>query len=120
MTANLLDEGVNVVEVPQKTEHLSPAMRWIEVLMAEGRFHHCGDPVFTWCATNVVVKEDAKENIFPRKISSAKKIDAMVAIIIAASRARFHDDESVFELVPGEDNGNIDDWLDDMIKVAKR
>ena len=66
------------------------------------------------------MKEDAKENIFPRKISSAKKIDAMVAIIIAASRARFHDDESVFELVPGEDNGNIDDWLDDMIKVAKR
>lgn len=121
LTANLLDEGVNVVEVPQKTEHLSPAMRWIEVLMAEGRFHHCGDPVFTWCATNVVVKEDAKENIFPRKISSAKKIDAMVAIIIAASRARFHDDESVFDLVPGQggDEWDADEYISNMVVVRR-
>jgi len=120
LTANLLDQEINVVEIPQKTEFLNPAMRWIEVLIAEGRFHHSGDPVFTWCALNVVVKEDVKENIFPRKISPAKKIDAMVGIINAASRARHWDSEEVFELVPGEESGNIDDWLSDMIKVAKR
>ncbi|WP_180644683.1 terminase large subunit [Acinetobacter bereziniae] len=120
LTANLLEEGINVVEIPQVAEHLSPAMRWIEVLLAEGRFHHSGDPVLTWCALNVVVKPDGKENIFPRKGGPAKKIDAMVGIINAAARARHWDDESVFELVPGEDDGNIDDWLDDMIKVAKR
>lgn len=121
LTANLLEEGVQVVEVPQKTEHLSPAMRWIEVLMAEGRFHHCGDPVFTWCALNVVVKEDAKEHIFPRKISPAKKIDAMVAIIIAAARARFHDDESVFDLVPGEngDGWDADEYISNMVVVRR-
>lgn len=120
LTANLLEEGLNVIEIPQVAEHLSPAMRWIEVLLAEGRFHHCGDPVLTWCALNVLVKPDAKENIFPRKGSPAKKIDAMVGIINAAARARYWDDESVFDLVPGEDDGNIDDWLNDMIKVAKR
>lgn len=74
LTANLLEEGLAVIEVPQKTEFLNPAMRWIEVLLAEGRFHHSGDPVFNWCALNVVVKEDAKENIFPRKSSPAKKL----------------------------------------------
>lgn len=66
------------------------------------------------------MKEDAKEQIFPRKISRAKKIDAAVGLIIAASRAQHYDNLSVFDLIPGEDNeGNIDDWLNDMIKVAK-
>ena len=86
----------------------------------EGRFHHCGDPLFTWCALNVVVKEDAKEHIFPRKISPAKKIDAMVAIIIAASRARHWDDESVFELVPGENSDwDADEYISNMVVVRR-
>lgn len=120
VTANLLEEGLSVIEIPQTTEYLSPAMRWIEVLIAEGRFHHSGDPVLTWCMTNVVVKPDAKENIFPRKISAGKKIDAAIGTITAAARARHFDDVNVFDLVPGEDAGNIDDWLNDMIKVKKR
>ncbi|MFH3733283.1 terminase TerL endonuclease subunit, partial [Acinetobacter baumannii] len=90
---------------PQRTEYLNPAMRWIEVLIAENRIRFCGDPVLKWCILNVVVKEDAKECIFPRKISRAKKIDAAVGMIIAASRAMYWDKEEVFELVPGEENG---------------
>lgn len=120
VTSDLLDAGLNVIEVPQRTEYLNPAMRWIEVLIAENRIRFCGDPVLKWCILNVVVKEDAKECIFPRKISRAKKIDAAVGMIIAASRAMYWDKEEVFELVPGEDNGSIDDWLKDMIKVKKR
>ncbi|MFH4338621.1 terminase TerL endonuclease subunit, partial [Acinetobacter baumannii] len=80
----------------------------------------CGDPVLKWCILNVVVKEDAKECIFPRKISRAKKIDAAVGMIIAASRAMYWDKEEVFELVPGEENGNFDDFLSGMIKVSRR
>ncbi|RZH03144.1 terminase large subunit [Acinetobacter pittii] len=120
VTADLLDAGLNVIEVPQRTEFLSPAMRWIEVLIAENRIRFCGDPVLKWCILNVVVKEDAKENIFPRKISRAKKIDAAVGMIIAASRAMYWDKEEVFELVPGEENGNFDDFLSGMIKVSRR
>lgn len=120
VTADLLDEGLSVIEVPQKTEFLNPAMRWIEVLFAEDRIRFCGDPVFKWCILNVVVKEDAKENIFPRKISRAKKIDAAVGMIIAASRAMYWDKEEVFELIPGEESGNFDDFLNGMIKVSRR
>lgn len=120
LTSNLLDQGINVIEVPQRVEFLDPAMKWIEVLLTEGRLHHNGDPVLKWCMCNVVVKPDAKENIFPRKSTPGKKIDAAVGLIIAASRAMHYDNESVFDLVPGEDDGNIDDWLNDMIKVAKR
>ncbi|WP_044101161.1 terminase large subunit [Acinetobacter pittii] len=120
VTADLLDAGLNVIEVPQRTEFLNPAMRWIEVLIAENRIRFCGDPVLKWCILNVVVKEDAKECIFPRKISRAKKIDAAVGMIIAASRAMYWDKEEVFELVPGEENGNFDDFLSGMIKVSRR
>lgn len=120
LTSNLLDEGINVIEVPQNVQHLSEPMRWLESLLAEGRLHHNGDPVLQWCVLNVVVRPDVKENILPRKTSPGKKIDAAVAMIIAASRAMLYDNESVFELVPGEDDGNIDDWLKDMIKVKKR
>ncbi|MHA3097760.1 terminase large subunit [Acinetobacter brisouii] len=120
LTSNLMDQDINVIEVPQTTQYLSEPMRWIEQLLVEGRLHHDGDPVLQWCVLNVVVRPDAKECIFPRKISAAKKIDAAVGMIIAASRAMHYDNEDVFDLVPGEDAGNIDDWLDDMIKVKKR
>lgn len=120
LTANLLDEGINVIEVPQVTKFMSEPMRWIEQLLAEDRLHHDGDPVLKWCMCNVVVRPDVNNQILPRKNSPGKKIDAAVGLIIAASRAMHYDDESVFDLVPGEDDGNIDDWLKDMIKVKKR
>jgi phage terminase large subunit-like protein len=120
LTANLLDEGINVIEVPQVTKFMSEPMRWIEQLLAEDRLHHDGDPVLKWCMCNVVIRPDVNNQILPRKNSPGKKIDAAVGLIIAASRAMHYDNESVFELVPGEDDGNIDDWLKDMIKVKKR
>lgn len=120
LTGNLLSEGINVVEVPQITKFLSEPMRWLEQLLAEGRLHHNGDPVLKWCMCNVTVRPDVNNQILPRKNSPGKKIDAAVGVIIAASRAMHWDREEVFELVPGDDAGNIDDWLQDMIKVAKR
>ncbi|PPB87757.1 terminase large subunit [Acinetobacter soli] len=120
LTSNLMDQGINVIEVPQVTQYLSEPMRWLEQLLAEGRLHHDGNPVLQWCVLNVVVRPDAKENIFPRKTSPGKKIDLAIGMIIAASRAMHYDNESVFDLVAGDDDGNIDDWLNDMIKVAKR
>ena len=69
-----------------------------------------------------MVKPDAKDNIFPRKISRAKKIDAGVGLIIAASRAMYWDKEEVFELVPGEigDDWDVDDYLENMVVGRRR
>lgn len=121
VTADLLDDGINAVEVPQRVEFLSPAMRWLEVLFAEKRLHLEVNPVFKWCVLNIVVKEDAKENIFPRKISRAKKIDAGVGLIIAASRAMHWDSEDVFDLVPGipDDDWDADEYISNMVVVRR-
>lgn len=47
----------------------------------------------TWCASNVVAKEDAKGNIFPRKEKPEYKIDGIVATINAMNRAIYHEEE---------------------------
>jgi phage terminase large subunit-like protein len=62
-------------------------MKDIAALVDAGRFHHDGNPAFVWMMSNVEVKEDRNSNIFPRKQSAEKKIDAAVALIVAHSRA---------------------------------
>ena len=57
--------------------------------MLSGRIHHHGEPVLTWMFSNVVGHVDAKDNIYPRKETKANKIDGVVALIMALSRAMF-------------------------------
>lgn len=84
---NLAADGMTTVEVPQNVRHLSEPMKEIEALVLAGRFHHPEHPVFDWCVSNVKAKEDANENIFPRKENAASKIDLALALILAMSRA---------------------------------
>lgn len=87
--ANLAKEGIEVVDIPMQTRYLSQPMKFIAGLIdAEPpRFHHDGNPAFVWMMSNVEVKADANENIFPRKQRAQNKIDAAIALIVAMSRA---------------------------------
>jgi phage terminase large subunit-like protein len=87
---DLQTEGHTVVEFPQTTQRLSDAMKELEALViAEPtpRFHHDGNPILAWMMSNVTVKPDAKDNIFPRKDRPESKIDGAVACIMATARA---------------------------------
>ncbi|MGP9061108.1 terminase large subunit [Klebsiella quasipneumoniae subsp. similipneumoniae] len=79
-------EGVPIVEVPQTVKNLSEAMKEVEAKIYAGRFHHDGNPVMTWMMSNVTVKPDKNENIFPNKAMPENKIDGPVAMFIAMSR----------------------------------
>lgn len=74
------------VEIPQNVSHLSPAMKELDCLIAEGRIHHDGNPIMAWMIGNVTAHEDANENVFPRKDDSENKIDGAVAGIMALAR----------------------------------
>lgn len=87
MAPNLQELGYTVIDVPMNVKYLSEPMKDIAALIDSGRFHHDGNPAFVWMMSNVEVKEDRNDNIFPRKQSAEKKIDAAVALIIAHSRA---------------------------------
>ncbi|WP_257282122.1 terminase large subunit [Endozoicomonas sp. ISHI1] len=81
----LEEEGASTIEVKQGYA-LSPAMRELEAAIQSGRFHHDGNPVMTWMASNVVTRE-LKGNLCPMKESNDRKIDGMVALLMAMDRA---------------------------------
>lgn len=78
----LQDEGVNVVEYRQTVQNFSDPMKYLDGLIRAGLVDHDGDPVFAWMLSNVVAREDAKENVYPRKERSENKIDGPVATIM--------------------------------------
>lgn len=84
---NLQEGGFTVVDVPMTTRNFSEPMKLIAALIDDGRFHHDGNPATLWMFANVEVFEDRNGNIFPRKASAEKKIDAAVAAILAMGRA---------------------------------
>lgn len=51
--------------------------------MRERRIVHDGDPVMLWMISNVVAREDAKDNVYPRKEAPENKIDGAIALISA-------------------------------------
>ena len=84
---SLQEAGYTVIDVPMTTRNLSEPMKLIQALVDAGRFHHDDNPATVWMFSNVEVAEDRNENVFPRKSSAEKKIDAAVASILAVSRA---------------------------------
>lgn len=87
LALELQAKGINVIEVPQRVAYLSEPMKWVEALVKAGRFHHDNNPVMNWCVSNVTAREDANENVFPRKERRENKIDGAVATIMATSCA---------------------------------
>jgi phage terminase large subunit-like protein len=79
--------GVPCVEVRPTVANFSEAMKELEALVLQGRFHHPADPVLTWMISNVVCHHDARDNIYPRKERPENKIDGAIALIMALGRA---------------------------------
>jgi phage terminase large subunit-like protein len=94
------DQGLTVVDVRQTVQMMSAPMKELESLVLSGRFHHDGDPVLAWMASNVVAHLDNKENIYPKKERPENKIDGIIALIMGLNRALVSDSEnrpSVYE-----------------------
>lgn len=87
LAQQLTEAGMTTVKIPQQVAHLSPPMREIEAALKAGRLHHDGNPVLNWMISNVTAKEDANENVFPRKDKPDQKIDGAVALIMGVGRA---------------------------------
>ena len=80
-------EGLPMVEVRQTVQNLSEPMKELEALVLQRKLAHGDCPILTWMASNVVAKLDAKDNIYPNKERPENKIDGIVGLIMAISRA---------------------------------
>lgn len=85
-STEMLAEGFEMVEVRPTVLNFSEPMKRLGELVLQGRFHHSGDPVLAWMIGNVVFHRDHKDNIYPNKPSPAKKIDGVIALIMAMLR----------------------------------
>jgi phage terminase large subunit-like protein len=81
------DHDLQVIEVPQNYTHLSEACYVFEALIKAGRVLHGGHRLLRWNLENVAVKRDDAGRIRPVKPrKAAKRIDGIVAVLIALSR----------------------------------
>lgn len=87
---DLGDNGFTVADFPQGYAHYNEPCKALEDALAEGRVRHGGNPVLRWMADNITIREDNMGRIMPvkpKRMQSTKRIDGIVAGIMAMSRA---------------------------------
>ena len=66
---------------------MNAPMKELENLILAGKISHGGNPVLAWMASNVIVSQDAANNIKPDKSKSIEKIDGIISLIMSLDRA---------------------------------
>ncbi len=97
----LVEQEVPLIEFVQGPKSYHPAMQALERAYVGRNVAHGGDPVLTWCASNLVARRDQNLNMAPDRKRSADKIDDMVALLMAVGVSMAGDSEE----------GNFDDFL---------
>lgn len=79
------NDRINMVEFRMNTANLSEATKYFDALIRKGMIVHNGSPLLRWTLGNVVAKEDAAGNVFPKKSNEKLKIDPIIAFIMAVA-----------------------------------
>ncbi|KQN68090.1 terminase [Serratia sp. Leaf51] len=105
----LAEEGLPLVEVAQTVKNLSESMKSVQADVYGSKIHHDGNPVMTWMMSNVTVKPDKNDNVFPNKSTPENKIDGPVALFTAKSRLLVNG---------GGDKQDLTDFFEDPIMIG--
>lgn len=84
---NLTADGIEMVKFPQNIRTFNEPARLLESLVRQGKLWHNANPVLTWMAGNVTIKQDGIGNMMPDRKKSANKIDGIPALIMGLARA---------------------------------
>lgn len=90
----LENAGIEITKFPQTVGHYTMPMNEVEAAIMSGRLHHPDNPVLNWMLSNLRVKRDTNGNCKPRKEDNNKKIDGMVAAIMAVGRCMSDENET--------------------------
>ena len=89
------------VEITQGPAHISEPMKELEAIIYDGKIRFNGDPVLTWMMSNVIRKQSqgSVKYYYPSKERDNQKIDGVVALIMALSRAAsYKEKKSVYDI----------------------
>lgn len=89
LSHELQDHGFEPISIRQDYTNMSPPMKELEAALAGGRFHHDGNPVLSWCISNVIGKNvpGSDDIVRPTKGDKQSKIDGATALFMAIGRA---------------------------------
>ncbi|ADU30989.1 terminase large subunit [Evansella cellulosilytica] len=87
ISQELEESGFDMVEIPQRINHLSEPTKNFRELVYDGLIIHNNNPVLTWAFSNAVEMQDQNENIKLDKKKSKERIDPAAATINAHARA---------------------------------
>jgi phage terminase large subunit-like protein len=82
LVQGLQKRKVKTIEFGQTVKNLSEPSKELEALVVSSGIEFQKDPVLRWAVSNVVVKYDRKDNIFPTKDGKDNKIDPAIALIM--------------------------------------
>ena len=83
LVTNLVDDGVEMVDVGQGMASMSAPTKELLRLVLDEKIRHGGNPILRWMVNNTAATVDAAGNVKPDKKKSASRIDGVVATIIA-------------------------------------
>ncbi|MCK5581813.1 MAG: terminase large subunit [Candidatus Omnitrophica bacterium] len=106
LASKLSNQDIEMVPFIQGPKSYHPPMKYFEEAYISGRFRHGGDPVLTWCASNLVPRYDQNMNMAPDKKKSADKIDDMTALLMA-----------IRGILPLEEDDELDDFISNPITL---
>lgn len=86
MVSELRAEGITCTEVTATMKNFSEPMKEMEAMTRKRAIAHDGDEIFTWMLSNVVTKENHRDQVYPRKEVPENKIDGVVAHIMVLGR----------------------------------
>ncbi len=83
------EEGMDPVIIQQNFTGMSDGMKEVDAAIKGGRLHQDGNPLLTWCISNVTGKYMTGNDdiVRPTKETPDKKIDGAVALIMAIGLA---------------------------------
>jgi phage terminase large subunit-like protein len=94
----LLDEGIEAVEITQSFLHLSHPTKFLLSAYVDQKIRHGNNPVMNWMASCLQLQYDHKDNVQPSKPErgkSAKRIDGIAATVTALARATVAQDNTL-------------------------
>jgi len=89
------EHDILMVEHRQGWKSMSDPTKQLHADIISGSINHGNNPVLTWNASNLKVKVDESENVRPVKGKTIKRIDGMVALIMAEGRMNLMHDEQL-------------------------
>jgi len=81
------EDGFIVARVSQGFGSMNAPTKELDALYRRRQIRHGGHPVLAWCADNVSIDKDHYDNWKPSKKKSSERIDGIVALVMALSRA---------------------------------